>query len=248
MTTDPARSHRNTRVVEAARLHRARHRKQDARTLIEGPNLLTAAIESGTTPEILFALPDDGLSETKAVLHDIELVRVDEAAMKRLAGTESPRGPVGVVSIPEQIELDGEGLIVSWGVSDPGNVGTLIRTAGAFGWGFAYTVGTADPWSPKVLRSGAGAQFSVTCGPVSKVEEVSQLGYTTVASEVSGGTELSSFPEGRYALVVGEEASGLPDDVVAAADMTVTIPMSGATESLNVSIAAGIIVYALSKP
>ena len=139
-------------------------------------------------------------------------------------------------------------MIVSWGVSDPGNVGTLIRTAGAFGWGFAYTVGTADPWSPKVLRSGAGAQFSVTCGPVSKVGEVSQVGYTTVASVASGGTNLSSFPEGRYALLVGEEAAGLPDEVVGSADMTVTIPMPGVTESLNVAIAAGIIVYTLSKP
>ena len=139
------------------------------------------------------------------------------------------------------------GALVSWGVSDPGNVGTLVRTAAAFGWAFGFTPGTADPWSPKVLRAGAGAQFRAWPIPVSTVDALTGAGYDAVAMVVEGGQPVDRLGTGRYAVLVGEEAAGLPHDVVEQAATRVTIPMPGGTESLNAAVAAAIVVYELSK-
>jgi TrmH family RNA methyltransferase len=132
-------------------------------------------------------------------------------------------------------------------LADPGNVGTLIRTAAAFGWDFGHSSGTADPWAPKVLRAGAGGHFRVTIGAVGSVEELDDAGLTTVATVVSGGAAPDALGSGRFAVLVGEEAAGLPDDVVAEAALRVTVPMPGGMESLNAAIAAAIVIYELSK-
>jgi TrmH family RNA methyltransferase len=247
MATEPIRSRRNPRVIEAIRLHRSRDRRSLGKTLIEGPNLLTEAIEAGVVPEVLFATPDDLVTETKAALHDVELLLVAPRVLKHLAGTKTPRGPVGVVAIPDRVGLTGDGILVSWGVSDPGNAGSMIRVAAAFGWGFAYTSGTADPWSPKVLRAGAGSQFGTNITPVGSVVELTDSGYTVIASTAGGGKHPASLTGDRYAVLIGEEASGLPVEVVAVADEIVSIPMPGGTESLNAAVAAGILVYELAN-
>ena len=138
-------------------------------------------------------------------------------------------------------------MIVAWGLSDPGNVGTMIRTAAAFDWDFGYTDGTADPWAPKVLRAGAGAHFRLNTTPVESLQILGDVGLATVATVVSGGARPADLPTGRYALLVGEEAPGLPPDVVEQSAHKVTIPMPGGMESLNAAMAAGIVVYELSR-
>ena len=169
-------SPRNRSVVEAARLHRAHERSRLRETLIEGPALLSEALAAGVIPSMVFALAADVSSQELAEEHQVRLVLVDEAGLDRVAGTKSPRGPVAMIPIPEPSTANSEGLLVSWGVSDPGNVGTMIRTAAAFGWGFGHTTGTADPWAPKVLRAGAGAQFRAPIRPIGSVDEVRELG------------------------------------------------------------------------
>ena len=151
----PVRSHRNSRVVDAARLHRARVRKETGRSLLEGPNLLAEALAAGITPVEVFALADDRDTASLATENDFDLSVVDSRAMDRLAGTTTPRGPVAEFEIPRSTVLQGSGLVVSWGVSDPGNVGTMIRTASAFGWDFGYATGSADAWSSRFFESRA---------------------------------------------------------------------------------------------
>lgn len=248
MTEEPGRNHRNKRVVGAARLHRVRDRKKTGRTLVEGPHLLAEALGTGVPIETLFALDSDFETSDLASRLDVELINVDQQALERLSGTETPRGPVGVVAIPDPQPIDGtRNLIVSWGVSDPGNVGTIIRTAAAFSWGFAYSAGTADPWSPKVLRAGAGAQFHVGPVPINGRADLEPTGLNTVASVVSGGLAPDELGPGPYALLVGEESAGLPNDVSTGADSRVTIAMSDGFESLNAAVATGILVHELSK-
>ncbi len=239
---------RNQRVAEAARLHRSRERRALGRTIIEGPNLLDAALTAGIVPETLFAAVGDELTSRLATRHGIELIIVDDAALRRVAGTKTPRGPVAVLETPTESRARGTSLLVSWAVGDPGNVGTLIRTAAAFGWDFGHTTGTSDPWSPRVLRAGAGGHFLIGIHQVESVEELEDAGYLTVAAVVAGERPPSELGRGRYAVLVGEESSGLPSDVVAAARVKVTIPMAGGQESLNAAMAAGMIVYELSKP
>lgn len=244
---EPVRGHRNQRVVAAARLHRARLRRAAGKTILEGPHLLEEAIRGGVLPEVVFALPDDHHAAAVAERHGVEWVRVDEDALRRLAGTQTPRGPAAVIEIPEHGEIGQRPIVVAWGLADPGNVGTLIRTAGAFGWDFAFTPGTADPWSPKVLRAASGAHFSITVAWVESVEELKGAGLTPLATVVTGGVGPDEVPPARYAVLVGEEAAGLPLEVVQGAEVRVTIPMPGDTESLNAAIAAAIVIYELAK-
>ena len=231
---EPVRTHRAKSVVEAARLHRARDRKDRGLTLVEGPSLIADIIATGAVVRDVFGLePGEGV------------IPVDQRALERLAGTKSPRGPVAVVEIPTEW-LDRErDLLVSVGVSDPGNVGTMVRTAAAFGWGFAYMPGSADPWSPKTVRAGAGGQFQTAVSRVGSLGELT--GWSTVATLPRGGGELGDIEERPIALLIGEEAGGLDDRVIEAASHRLTIPMPGPTESLNAAVAAAIAMYELSK-
>ncbi len=231
---EPVRSHRAKSVVEAARLHRARHRKERGLTLVEGPSLIADAVAAGAVVREVYGLEPE----------DSSVIAVDQRALQRLSGTETPRGPIAVVEIPLEWIDPGRNLLVSVGVSDPGNVGTMIRTAASFGWGFAYTEGSADPWAPKTIRAGAGGQFQT---PVSKIGSLREaVGWALVATVPSGGEPPSDITDRPVALLIGEEAHGLPDWAIAAASRRLTITTSGRTESLNAAVAAGIAVYELT--
>lgn len=232
---DPVRTHRARTVVEAARLHNARDRSERGLTLVEGPDLLEDVLAAGAVVREVFALEGAFADSTP----------VDHRALQRLAGTKSPRGPVAVVEIPGEGLDRNRNLVVSVGVSDPGNVGTIIRTAAAFGWGFGYMEGSADPWSPKTIRAGAGGQFQT---PVARIGSLADIGeWATVATVVTGGkTHVDTGPR-PAALLIGEEAHGLADWMVDQADFCLTIPTPGPTESLNAAVAAAIAIYELSR-
>ncbi len=242
---EPVRSHRSKLVVDAARLHRPRIRHQRGQTLVEGPHLIEEAIKAGAAISTVFVHLDDERGADLAQRAGLTPLLVDDAALKRLAGTDSPRGPVAVVQIPEERLDRRRDLLVSWGVSDPGNVGGLVRIAWAFGWGYGFTPTSADPWSPKALRAGAGGQLHI---PVAQICNLADLdAWTTMAAVVSGGEGPKRRDSAPVAVLVGEEAAGLPEGVAAAADVQVSIPMPGKAESLNVAVAAGIVVHQLSK-
>lgn len=202
---------------------------------MEGPNLVADIESAGAVVRKKFAVDPT----------EPGVVAVDQRALERLAGTETPRGPVAVVEIPLEWLDRTRNVLVAVGVSDPGNVGTMIRTAASFGWGFAYTEGTADPWAPKTIRAGAGGQFQTSVSRIGSVGELS--GWTTVATVVANGEGVEAVRGYPLALLIGEESHGLPASVVDAAAYRVTIPTTGATESLNAAVAAGIVVYELSK-
>lgn len=234
-------------MVEASRLHRVRERRDTGLTLLEGPHLLAEAVKASADIRTVFVMAGDDAGQAAAASIGIEPVIVDERALQRIAGTQTPRGPIAVVVIPSLRPPVSRHLLVSWGVSDPGNVGTMIRVAAAFGWDFSYTPGTADPWSPKVLRAGAGNQFGVRISEVADMVELRSAGFAPLASVVSGGSSPEHLDTRRWALLIGEEASGLPSDVVRASDAAVSIPMPGGIESLNAAVAAGILTYSISK-
>ena len=242
---ESVRSHRNKTVVEAARLHRARARRESGETILEGPALVEDAIAAGCSIRVLFADVDDQRAQEIAADNGIDLVFVDERAMQRVAGTETPRGPVAVACIPGETWVADKDVLVSWGVSDPGNVGTLIRIAASFGWSYAYTEGSADPWSPKTLRAGAGGQFQSAVCRLGSVAELAE--WTTVATIARGGDPPNAISGERFAVLIGSEAGGLPQSVSGVCDFRTTIPTRGATESLNAAVAAGIVVYEISK-
>ena len=236
-------SHRNRRVAEAARLHRVEERRNRRQTLLEGPHLLAEALKAGTPLVEVFALAEDVDSRRSARSADVELVVVGEEALRRLSSTRNPQSPVAVIQIPAS-RLDPErSLLVAWQISDPGNLGAMIRTAAAFGLDVGTMAGSADPWSPKVLRAASGGHFQTG---IAGLDVLSSLDAIKVAAVPRGGRPASSLPRGRLALLVGSEAHGLPVAVVAGADARVTIPMTGPTESLNAAAAAAILAYEVS--
>lgn len=202
---------------------------------------------AGLRVERVFALAGDEDSVVTARRAGADLVVVDERGLRRLATTGHPQSPVAVAVIPEAAGLPAGDLLVAWGVADPGNVGTLIRCAAAFGLGFAAGPGTADPWSPKVLRAGAGGHFRAGAARVDGLEPLQAGGRRLVASVVRGGAAPAALPPGPLAVLVGDEARGLPPEVVAACEAAVTIPMPGGAESLNAAVAGAILAYEVSR-
>jgi RNA methyltransferase, TrmH family len=235
---EPVRSTRNPRVAEAVRLRRARERKERGLTLVEGPNLVGEAIASGARLQPVF-----GVGPRPDWVGSADWIEVTAEVLGRLADTKSPRGPIGVMPIPEPARILRDHLVVD--VSDPGNAGTLIRTAAAFGFDVVFRPGSVDPWSPKVLRSAAGAHFRTSIGAVIPA------GSGTIATVVEGGivpSRLSAVldPDRTWGLLIGSEAHGLDGADVESADVSVSIPMPGGTESLNAAVAAAIIAYELA--
>ena len=231
-------SHRNRRVAEAARLHRVEERRLRRQTLLEGPHLLAEAVRAGVPLVEVFALAEDAASRHWARSAEVELVAVGEEALRRLSSTRNPQSPVTVIQIPAPRLDPARSLLVAWRISDPGNLGTMIRTAAAFGLDLATMAESVDPWSPKVLRAASGGHFQTG---IAAVDELKALDAIKVAAVPSGGGPASSLPDGRLALLIGSEAHGLPVEVIAGADALVTIPMTGPTESLNAAAAAAIL-------
>lgn len=239
---EPVRSPRNPKVVEASRLHRARDRRETGRTLIEGPHLLAEALEGGFEIVRVFALDADSSSQAMAAQVGADLVVVERAVLDRLAGTETPRGPVAVLAVPRPVASVRD--VVVTGVTDPGNAGTIVRTAAAFGFDVCPADGSVDLWAPKVLRSGAGAHFRTAI--------TDEAAPSTIATVVAGGIDPARIgevldPDRRWSLLIGSEAHGLQPEVAASAEVAVTIPMPGGTESLNAAVAAAIVMYEVAR-
>jgi RNA methyltransferase, TrmH family len=161
-----------------------------------------------------------------------------------LAGVSALGHPPRVIAVfrREDLPLGGRDVTLAlWHVGDPGNVGTLLRAADAFGAGLALSVGCADPTSPKALRASAGAIFRV---PRSGFDEVEG---SRIALVPRGGTALAEAElEGPLVFLLGSEREGLPDELVAQS-REVTIEQPGEAESLNVAMAGTIALYEASR-
>jgi RNA methyltransferase, TrmH family len=190
----------------------------------------------------------DQTGTTRRVLPDREF--------DSLASTERPQGVLAVADIPratssslEPARLPAVVLVLD-GVQDPGNFGTLVRSAEALGaQGVVALPGTVDPWNPKSIRAAAGSSFRLPVlqlGVAEGTELLRKYGYTIVGAEVSGRPAGEGLRE-KVALVVGNEGSGLSEEVVQTLDDTVGIPLRGRADSLNVAAAAAILLYELTR-
>ena len=211
--------------------------------MLEGPHLVEEAVRAGAPLVEVFALETDSDSEAWADLAQVDLVIVGDEALRRLSSTQTPQSPVAVMQIPERGLDPDRSVLVAWQISDPGNLGTMIRTAAAFGLDVGVLANSVDPWAPKVMRAAAGGHFQTGIGLIS---DLWSLEATKVATVQSGGQSPRSLPAGRLAVLIGSEAHGLPPEVVTGADLRVTVPMGGPTESLNAAAAAAILAYEVS--
>lgn len=236
---------RNPRIVAARRLKRSRERRATGRTTIDGPLLFEEALRNGIVVHEVFARDDDEVTATAAEAAGVEVVIVSPGVLDRLASSQHPRGPVAVIDIPARATLIAADAVVLWEINDPGNAGTIIRTAAAFGFQVVASVGSVDLWSPKVVRAGVGGHFRTNLvGGMEEIEDLDRAGLTPLAL-TKGGIAIGKIDlsdPGPVAFIVGNEARGLPGTIQERAT-AVSLPMPGGIESLNAGVAAGIAMY-----
>ena len=195
-------------------------------------------------------------SELVAALHDknIAVQEVEDAEFATAAETESPQGVLAIAVAPGRVlgdlpDADPMRLLVLDAVQDPGNVGTMVRTAAALGAIATLALpGTVDLWNAKVVRSGMGAHFHHPClsGTWEDIEAFrTDRGIAVWAADAAGEPLPGLSAPSRLALVVGNEGSGLSSVPRSRADRIVALPIAGAVDSLNVAVAAGILLYQL---
>lgn len=240
-------------------LQTRKNRERRGLTLAEGVRLVEEVLAAGVpvtaavTAPALEATPRGAALAAALRAKVPRCETVEDRALADLASTEHPQGVVAVIE-PRSWRLAGlptSGvLLVLDAVQDPGNVGTMLRTAWALGAvGVVALPGTAELTNPKVLRGGMGASFRLPAVAAPTEEFLSWLGQRGGRLVVSAadGTPLNALSAGSglTALVVGNEGAGCSPAVAAAATATVAIPMRAGAESLNVAVAAGILLHGL---
>ena len=246
------RSRENPRVKAWIKLaDEPRERRKRGLALIEGIHLVETCLAQGRQPASLI------VSETASARDEIaRLARqsgvapvvLADAIFDRISDTETPSGIAAEIEIP-QAAVDpaaSEGCVFLEGIQDAGNVGTIIRSAAAFGIPDVIAGrGCADPWSPKALRGGMGGHFFVRIGMSSDlVADVARFGSMVVCTAAHGGVALDSVDlRGRVAWIFGSEGAGVSEGLASAATFRATIETPGSAESLNVAASAAVCFY-----
>ncbi|MCU0496845.1 MAG: RNA methyltransferase [Anaerolineae bacterium] len=225
---------------------RPRTRRKERKMVLEGVRLLRDAIERGSKPEFVFYDPKTVDYEFLADLqgHNFEVLPVTPEVMQHVSDTQTPQGVIGVFPIPTPyIPRQPRSVLILDNVREPGNVGGMLRTAAAAGTELVIlSPGCADPYNNKVLRSGMGAHFRI---PVVEAgwEEINGYCEPLKVYLAAGNGEISydqvNWRE-RWALVIGSEAHGVSESI---SGTRIRIPMAAATESLNATIAAAVILF-----
>lgn len=257
----------NHRIRRLRRLSGRRSARSDEQAfIIEGPILVAEALAADAVVEGVYVDEADESAETAQLITAAEarmvpVHRVVGGVLGGITDTVTPRGVLAVTAMPSwsvdsvvaMAVAGARPLVVLVDVRDPGNVGTIIRAAEASGAaGILCSVGTADPWSPKVVRSSAGTilHVPVVAGldPVSLFEALAERGVSSVATAVTSGIPYDeAHLAGSVALVMGNEAAGLDPDLLPRLDEVVTIPMHGRAESLNVAMAASVLCFEAAR-
>ena len=214
--------------------------------IAEGQRIVEDAVAANVAEYIFVSENYDG------IVYDLPTYKVSNKMFAALSDTETTQGIIAVCRMVDynMEEIDCDTLLVCDGVSDPGNLGTLIRTAECSGVGGAVLLkGTVDPYSPKVVRSTMGSIFRV---PVyfADVDALDKhlTDYSIVATVLDGSKDLYDieFPE-KIAVVVGNEAHGVSKEVADMAQIRTLIPMCGNSESLNASVAGSVVMYEIFR-
>lgn len=243
-------------AVSGARLLlQAKNRRQRREFLVEGPQGVEAALDAGWVKALYSVEQYDELAR-RAQRERIRVYHVTEAGLAAISETVTPQGVVAVCAMPEHAleEILGGTVVVCAGISDPGNLGTIIRTAAAAGATAVITTsGSADVYNGKCIRSTVGTFTKIpVVGPFSDAEVISYLksaGFAILATtgdtdNLVGDDSIRSLLQQDHAWAIGSEAHGLSAEWLSAATIKVRIPMANGVESLNAATAAAICLFA----
>lgn len=250
---------RTNRWIKLARkLGRRRHREETGLCLLEGYRLVDDARQSNAILEAVLVTSDliesrQGSSLVEALeAEGVRLFRVEETLLHAIADTVSPQGVVALAAIPPEKKFKNQSLILLLdGVSDPGNGGTLLRSAAAAGVELVlFGPGSVDPFNPKVLRAGMGAHFRVDVGRIDSWSELASLREAGVTIRLADGGAEELYDRVDWcipsALIVGGEARGAGPEAHGNG-VGISIPMAAQTESLNAAVAGSVILFEAAR-
>lgn len=249
-------SNQNSRVKSWAKLATRKGRMENRTYLLDGWHLVQEAIKASAKFHAIMATPEQMAEHLPDVPHGVPAFEISPEVAKHIAGTNTPQGIFAEISLPDKTfdpsyVFDGMWLLLDQ-IQDPGNVGTLIRTADAAGFkGVVLGEGTADAFAPKVVRAMQGSQFHLEVlhgNLMSWLDALTQNGLPVYGSELN--SEAKSFrdvqPASQFALIVGNEGQGMNPDLAAKTAANLYIPLSGQAESLNVAVAGGVLMFHLA--
>ncbi|MEI9979483.1 MAG: RNA methyltransferase [Edaphobacter sp.] len=252
-------SRANARVKQLRAAFAGQARLSGGMVAIEGEHLLEEALRSGMVLKTVFV--SERREVPKVVPRGVEVMRLTEDVFGSVVETQSPQG-VAALLVPPVFGLEdvmGVGgaaalILVAVGLQDPGNLGTLVRSAEAFGaTGVLTTPGTVSAWNQKALRASVGSVFRVPVVSVtaSELSEVKGRGVRLIAAVGSEGDGVVGVAKmdfrGACAVMIGNEGSGLAAEWLEMSDARVTIPCPGPVESLNAAVAGSLLLYEASR-
>lgn len=224
--------------------HSGRERRKLRQTLLDGPHLLQACEEAKRSP-VLIVLRGERMLDA-ALFPGTSRVVLSEGLFDAIAPVEHPSGVLALIDLPPAHEGARQFCVLLEDVQDPGNLGTLLRTAAAAGVDSAYlSKGCAEAWSPKAMRAGMGAQFGLAIHEHADLPLIAR-GFPgdIVATSLNGGESLygTAFAT-RAAFIFGNEGAGISSALLGCATRKVRISMPGKVESLNVAAAAAVCLF-----
>ncbi len=244
----------------AASLSEKKYRDREGLYILEGPNMISEALENSGKARFIFLRAESTSDEAREIADNADaqglaVYEVSDSVYTKVSQTETPQGILAVLEKPQHSRESFLGncadknLIVIDRVQDPGNIGTLLRTAEAAGMGGAVVIkGSGDPFSPKAVRAASGAteRFPIIFieSPNDCLALLKANGKKVFATAMAGSTVYYKADlKKNAAIVVSNEGNGASQEILDGADEIISIPMEGKTESLNVAVASGIIMF-----
>ncbi len=236
----------NQTFKRLGRLKQKKYRDRDGEYFIEGVSNVLDTARACPDSVRLVVLSERALSRCGGEFSGFETAVFSDRLFDKVTETENASGVLSVNSMPKSKLPSSDACILLDRVRDPGNVGTILRTAVAAGYDVVLN-NCADVFSPKVVRSAMSAIIKCNMAFDIAPTEIKKLGYTLIACDMGGDNVFSSNkPRGKYCIAVGNEAEGISDAVKLAADKTLAVPQRN-IESLNVAVAAGVMMYVLQN-
>ncbi|MFY4774652.1 TrmH family RNA methyltransferase [Metabacillus sp. RGM 3146] len=243
-------SAKNPKVKQWKKLHTRKEREATKSFLVEGYHLVEEALkEKDQIIELI--LGEESNVPSSWNLDDVSITMVPSEVLKAISDTETPQGAAAVCRQKKEAEQKSwERILLIDGLQDPGNLGTIIRTADAAGLdGIVLGEGTVDLYNSKVIRSSQGSIFHI---PVVKgslgewLNELNEKEITVYGTSLQNGSDYRTADQGDpFALLIGNEGSGVREEWLQMTKRNLYIPIRGKAESLNAGIAAGILMYHL---
>jgi TrmH family RNA methyltransferase len=254
-------SKQNARLKELRRALRRPGRDTHGLAGIEGPHLLEEALRAGLRVNSVFATAQTvELPRAMGMPEETEVLLLDRELLAPELDTETPQPLAALVEMPDWTwahvlhapAARDPLVIVLAGLQDPGNFGTILRSAEAFkASGIVCLPGTVNPWNPKAVRASAGSIFRmpvISATPEECFGELHEAGARVLVTEVSGAEAPAELNlSGPVAIVIGNEGNGVPAEILNRADARITIPCPGPVESLNAAVATSVLLYEASR-